>query len=252
MRGVRIWRSRNVQSHPEDVDTPVVACLCYKAYSEWHLGEIASCRATIAEAISLAKRLNDTNALAIALGWAAGIAYSQRNPAEADRLASNLIELATRHNLVYFLNLGAINRGWARSASGNTAEGISLIEQGIRNLRETGTVLALPNYLARMAQAFHLADRTSEALEAINEAEALAERFEQRYCCATLHWLRGLFLASLGANETQIEALFCEAIRIAREQKSISLQKRAEAMYAEYRRQKASGSGGRGLRLPLW
>jgi len=153
---------------------------------------------------------------------------------------------------VYFLNLSAIGRGWARSASGNTAEGISLIEQGIRNLRETGTVLALPNYLARMAQAFHLADRTSEALEAINEAEALAERFEQRYCCATLHWLRGLFLASLGANETQIEALFCEAIRIAREQKSISLQKRAEAMYAEYRRQKASGSGGRGLRLPLW
>ena len=33
MRGVRIWRSSNVQSRPEDVDTPVVACLCYKAYS---------------------------------------------------------------------------------------------------------------------------------------------------------------------------------------------------------------------------
>ena len=27
---------------------------------------------------------------------------------------------------------------------------------------------------------------------------------------------------------------------------------RAEATYAEYRRQKASGSGGRGFRLPLW
>src|SRR6516165_12205105 len=96
---------------------------------------------------ALAKKLNDTNALAIALGWAAGIAYSQRNPAEADRLASDLTELATRYNLVYFLNISAIGRGWARSASGNTAEGISLIEQGIRNLGETGTVLALPNYL---------------------------------------------------------------------------------------------------------
>jgi hypothetical protein len=28
-------------------------------------------------------------------------------------------------------------------------------------------------------------------------------------------------------------------------------EKRAEATYAEYRRQKASGSGGRGFRLPL-
>jgi hypothetical protein len=66
-----------------------------------------------------------------------------------------------------------------------------------------------------------------------------------------LHRLRGVFLATLGAEESQIEASFCAAIRIAREQKSVSLEKRAEATYAEYRRQKASGSGGRGLRLPL-
>ena len=83
--------------------------------------------------------------------------------------------------------------------------------------------------LARKAEALHLADRTSEALEAINEAEALAERFEQRYCCAELHRLRGVFLAAIGADETQIEASFCEAIRIAKEQKSVSLEKRAEA-----------------------
>jgi hypothetical protein len=45
---------------------------------------------------------------------------------------------------------------------------------------------------------------------------------------------------------------FCEAIRIAGEQKSVSLKKRAERTYAEYRRQKASESGGRGFQLPLW
>jgi hypothetical protein len=56
----------------------------------------------------------------------------------------------------------------------------------------------------------------------------------------------------MGAEETQIEASFREAIRIAREQKSVSLEKRAEATYAEYRRQKASGSEGRGFRLPLY
>ena len=67
MRGVQIWRSGGVQSHAEDLDTPVVGCLCYEALSEWHLGEIASCQATMAEAISLAKELNDMNALALAL-----------------------------------------------------------------------------------------------------------------------------------------------------------------------------------------
>jgi hypothetical protein len=68
---------------------------------------------------------------------------------------------------------------------------------------------------------------------------------------AELHRLRGVFLATVGADEVQIEASFCEAIRIAREQKSISLEKRAEGTCAEYRRQKESALGGRGVRLPL-
>jgi hypothetical protein len=42
----------------------------------------------------------------------------------------------------------------------------------------------------------------------------------------------------LGTAEAEIEASFCAAIRIAREQKSVSLTKRAERTYAEYRRQK--------------
>jgi hypothetical protein len=80
----------------------------------------------------------------------------------------------------------------------------------------------------------------------------MAERSEERFWCAELHRLRGVFLAAMGADETQIEASFCEAIRIAKEQKSISLATRAEASYAEYRRQKALTSGGGGFRLPLW
>ena len=168
-----------------------------------------------------------------------------------DQLASDLIELSTRNNFLSFLALGAICRGWALSASGNTAEGIPRIEQGIRDYRATGSVLGLPTYLAHKAEALHLADRTREALQAINEAEALAERFEQRCYRALLHRLRGVFLAAIGTDETQIEASFCAAINTAKEQKAVSLEKRPEATYAEYRRQKASGSGGRGIRLPL-
>jgi ATP/maltotriose-dependent transcriptional regulator MalT len=69
-------------------------------------------------------------------------------------------------------------------------------------------VLGLPDQLARKAEALHLAGRTTEALEAIGEAETLAERFENRYSCAELHRLRGVFLAAMGAEETQIEDSF--------------------------------------------
>jgi adenylate cyclase len=185
--------------------------------------------------------------------WSAGsLGHFERNPAEVDCLASDLIELSAHHNFVHWLALGAIFRGWARSASGNAAEGIPWIEQGIRDFRATGSMLLVPYLLALKAEALHLADRTSEALEAINEAEAVIERLEERWWCAELHRLCGVFLATMGAEETKIEASFRAAIKTAKEQKSVSLEKRAEATYAEYQRQKASGSGAGGFRLPLW
>jgi tetratricopeptide (TPR) repeat protein len=250
-RGVEISRSENGQPYTKDPDTPPVACLCYLAGSDWHLGEIASSQATIAEAISIAKEVNDMHALALALYWAARLAKLERNPAEVDRLASQLVELSTRYNFVFWLATGEIYRGWARSVSGNTAEGLRWIEKGINDFRATSAVLALPVWLALKAEALHLADRTTDAVAAINEAEALAERFEQGFCRAELYRLRGVFLTALGAEETQIEAAFRAAISTARKQKSVSLAKRTEATYAEYCRRKASGSAGWGFRLPL-
>ena len=251
MRGVQMWRSGGVQSPVEDISTPEVICLGYAAMSAWHFGEITFCRATMAESISLAKELNDMHALFIAL-WNAGIlAHYQRNPAEVERLASDLIELSTRQNFAWFLAGGEVFRGWARSASGGTAEGLSWIEDGIEHWRVAGSLWAVPYYLALKAEALYLADRTSEALEAISEAEAVVERSEDRHWCAELHRLRGVFLVALGADEPQIEASFREGSRTAKEQKSISLATRAEATYVEYRRQKASGLGGRGFRLPI-
>jgi predicted ATPase len=205
----------------------------------------------MAEAIPLAKELNDMPALAVALFFAAHLAHFEGNCAEGERLALDLIELSTRQNFAIWLPIGAILRGWARSASGDTDEGISWIEDGIGDYQETGSMINTPYFLALKAEALHLADRTSEALKAIKEAEAMAEKSEERWWSAELHRLRGVFLTAMGAEETQIEASFQEAIRIAREQKSISLEKRAEGTYAEYRRQKASGSAGRGFRLPL-
>ena len=252
MRGVQLWRSRGAKSPVEDVDVAAVSILCYQAQFDSHLGEIASARTTMAEAISLAKALNDAHGLAVTLSFAASLACRERNLVEVERYSSDLIELSTRNRFAYWMAMGAILRGWARSASGSSAEGIPLIEQGIRDLRATGAVLGVPFWLELKAEALYFLDRTSEALEAVKEAEGLAERFENRIFYAPLHWLRGVLLAAMGADEIQIEASFRDAIKIAKEQKSVLLQKRAETTYAEYRRQKASGSGGRGFRLPLW
>ena len=197
-------------------------------------------------------KLNDLYGLAQALFFASWHAHFARHPGEVERLASDLTELSTRQSFAFWLAGGEVLRGWARSARGETAEGLAWIEHGIADWMASGATLLLPYYLGIKAEGLHLADRSSEALEAISEAGALVERSEERWWCAELHRLRAVFLTAMDADEGEIEASFQAAIRIASEQKSISLEKRAEATYAEYRRQKESASRGRGFRLPLW
>jgi serine/threonine protein kinase len=238
MRGIKIWRSGGLESLVEEVAAPVIICLITKALSDWHIGEIVSCETTMAQATSLAKELNDSYGLAQALFSTGLLAHIARHPDKVEQLASDLTELSTRQNFAFWLAGGEVLRGWARSACGDVAEGVAWIEHGIADWLGTGATMLVPFYLGLKAEALHLAGRSSEALETISEALAFAERYEEHWWSAELHRLRGVFLAVIGAEEAQIEASFGEAIQIAKEQKSVSLEKRGDATYAEYRRQK--------------
>jgi predicted ATPase len=101
------------------------------------------------------------------------------------------------------------------------------------------------------AEALQMEGHIAEALAAIDEAEALVEKSEERWWSAELHRLRGVFLTAMGADTALIEDSFCAAISIAKQQKSVFLEKRAEGTYSEYRRQKVSASLGSGFRLTL-
>ena len=124
IRGIQIWRSGGVKSQVEELDEPTIGCLCHEALCAWHFGEISRCHAAIAEAISLARQVNDAHGLAVALHYAAVVGYRERNPAEAERLASELMDLSTRQSFAHFLAIGNVFLGWARSASGKTAQGL--------------------------------------------------------------------------------------------------------------------------------
>jgi hypothetical protein len=159
IHGIQIWRSGSVQSHAEDLDVRAATCLCYEAFSAWNFGEIVGSQRNMVEAISLAKELNDMHGLASTLYYAASFAYHERNPAEVERLASDVIELSTRHHFAHWLAIGSILRGWARSASGDTVECISWIEDGIRDYRATGANIGVTYLLGMKAEALHLAGR---------------------------------------------------------------------------------------------
>jgi hypothetical protein len=91
------------------------------------------------------------------------------------------------------------------------------------------------------AEALHLADRIAKLLRQskrrsrwVKVSDALSRL---RNCTVS----RGVFLMKVGGDEAEIEEMFREAIRTAKEQKSTCLTKRAEATY----KNSAAGKGER-------
>jgi tetratricopeptide (TPR) repeat protein len=142
MLGAQIFRSSGAVSLVEEKDSPAASCLVHKALSEWHLGDITSSHLTMAEAISLAKELNDIPALTNTLFNAGVLSHYERDVAKAERFTSEVIELSTRYNFAFWLAIASILHGWARSALGKAEEGISCIEDGIRDYLAMGSKMA--------------------------------------------------------------------------------------------------------------
>ena len=209
-RGVQIWRSGGVQYNAEDLDAPAVVCLCYEALCRWHLGEVAFCHQAMEEAISLAKELNETNSLAVALHFSAFLARYERNPAEVERLA---VAIQLSYQLLRILRFGAsLWRGFARVgvvALGDTDQGIASIEGGIRDYRQPARFsrhAGVGSYNVGLRR-YTLQNSYVRGSAAIAEAEAVAQRTEERESFVELHLLRGVSLVTIGADELQMETL---------------------------------------------
>jgi len=66
------------------------------------------------------------------------------------------------------------------------------MKDGIEELRTSGTLLPMPSLLAPKAEALYLANRTAEALDTIEQAEALVEKTEAPWWSAEFYRTRHL------------------------------------------------------------
>jgi hypothetical protein len=134
-QGTEIYHSGQAKTQVEDVHAPAVVCLCFQALSEWQLGESADCHAIMAEAVSLAEELHDTNSLAVALCEAADLAHYCYTPQEAERSASALIELSARNNFPFFQAVGIVLFAWVVASMGIQTKRSRALKQGLRTIR---------------------------------------------------------------------------------------------------------------------
>ena len=207
---------------------PGVSCMVYEAWTHQLLGRPARAAARMREALGLARSLGHLFTAAYACHLAAGFHLYRREYVAVMELEDEALRYSTELGLRIFPLVGVFHRGRTLAERGRGEEALPQMREGLATLRAMGIEIRRPTYLGLIAEVCGAVDRVDEALAALAEALAEADRTAQHYWDAELHRLAGrLTLRSAAAPAISAEQSFRQALEIARRQGARWLELRA-------------------------
>ena len=158
-----------------------------------------------------------------------GIAHQLRREIHAAHEdAEALIALATEQGFALFRAIGGILQAGTRTALGEVGERIGQIRHDLAAVRETGSALWEPYFLALLADVYAQEGQVEAGLATLAEALGAAQATGERWWEAELYRLRGsLLLRQPGTSLTEVESWLQRALGVARGQEARSLELRA-------------------------
>jgi class 3 adenylate cyclase/tetratricopeptide (TPR) repeat protein len=206
---------------------PCVACHIFSAYALWYLGYPDRAARRIEEGTALARELSQTFSLSLAVQFGTVVHHLRREVSQAKVCAETNVGLSTEQANVFLLGCGMVEEGWATVHEGHHDAGLTRILHGMDVCRGSGAVLEFPHCWAALADAYRVAGRIDEALQAVTDGLAQARETSARFNEAELHRLRGeLLLRGASPKPDDAERCFREALEIARRQRAKSLELR--------------------------
>jgi adenylate cyclase len=208
---------------------PGVCCRWFAAWNSWLLGYSLRAHDACNAAIALAERVAHPPTIAIALAWACGLHYFERDAPATERYAQRLIDLSKEQNLPAWGAAGTIFHGWALTGARKGAAAIEEIRDGLAAAQAAGTLMPIaPLYKLVLADAYLTRGAADEGLRVIDETLAGMAVTGERVWHSEFHRLQGeLLLARSSSNHEAAETCFRHALEIARAQDARSWEMRA-------------------------
>jgi class 3 adenylate cyclase/predicted ATPase len=213
---------------------PKVACLAQSTWALWLHGFPDRALRRTDEAITLARELSHPYSLALALSFGAIVHQLNQDQSAVQECAEALIKLATEKDFAMWTPWGLVLRGWALSQSGESAEGICQIREGVAAFRATGAEVMVPYFLGLLADAYRKSGQAEEGLSVLAEAQAVIDRSRECWWESELYRLKGEFTLMRGGgqnstlqDEKAAEQYFHQALNIATRQTARLLELRA-------------------------
>jgi predicted ATPase len=201
-----------------------VGAYVHLATALWILGESRPARVALAQAVGRAEALEGPTAsftrahvhcyaasLCHIAGFASGLAW------HADRT----VAVSAEHGFASFLGAGMVLQAMARALTGDAAEHIPAIVQGLEAWRGAGAETYRAQFLLGLAEAHLRTGTAGAAIEAVDEAlEGIAVTGE-RILESPLHRLRGELLYRVAPDDpSRAAAALNTAVDVARRQEA--------------------------------
>ena len=226
---------------------PEVGCLSYQILSLLILGYPEQAQQQRKHSlVESAQERGHPLTLAYAHFFEAVFAQLRQEVSKVRTHAQAVMQLAHEQGSPYWLSMGTVLEGWARTAHGEAAEGMTQMQHGLQKFRETGATLVLPYFLGLFADAYAQKSQAEELCSSLieagltNLAEALtcSEQTGESIYAAELYRLKGelLYQQARAAGRApsfppdsfgQIENCFQHALSIARRQQAKLFELRA-------------------------
>jgi predicted ATPase len=215
------------------VQDPGVAALVCDAWALWALGYPAQALRRSHAARRLAEELAHPLTLAYAFCHLAMFHQYRRDWEDAHQYAEAAIRVSREQSFPYWLEVGLICQGWARTTRCQFAELIPSMHEGMARYRATGAVMWVPYFLTLLAEVYDALGQVETGLPIVAEALDVAGQTGERWYEAETYRLKGtLLLRQPDPDTSQAEACFQQAIAIARRQEAKSWELRAAASLA--------------------
>ena len=204
-------------------------CHVWAAHSLWFLGYPDQAMERIQRALRVAEELSHTFSLVSVQVQASFLYQFARETERVQELAEKAIALATEKDYAYRVAEGKTIRGWALAAGGNPEAGHAELSEGLAAYQAMGSRVDLPYFLALKVETLRYAGRIAESLATVAEALEVVPGDRAFFYEAELYRLRGALL--LQQDETRnaeaAEASFRQALDVARNQQTKTLELRA-------------------------
>ena len=224
------------------------AALAILAEILWLQGFPDQAMRMVEENIEEATATGHATSLCNALAKACAVAIEAGAIETAERFLSVLLDRASRYGLNIWQAWGCCFDSMLRIRRGDVLSGSEQMRAAVSRLRESGFAPRYPAFLGELAHALGQAGQVADALGCVDEALAVVERNEERWCLAELLRIKGeLLLLEAASNAPIAERHIVQGLEHAQCQGALSWQLRSAASLARLWEQQGANSRARDL-----